>query len=958
MTEEELEQYQLELALANSLKDHVPKLVSHTGTSAQPIAKKPEESFSSQDLAFFSNADINSLSNKQSGASGSKVRRSPMSTLATSAPYTDVAVTGRGGQGVTPVSSTSSNRERNITTGRRLNAVTHQHLGSSSTPSSPVPRNRTGLANAAPAVQSATPPPQQCPQQHAFFGSDTNTITQPTQSPTRGTYASPPLTQSTSKTRNVRSGGASQQPRHQPLSQQPISTPQSSIPKMNRPAGSSHLVYQTHNNKSKASNNKALAQTVPLTSQRNQQQPPQKQQQQQQKSILGSVFSAAAAAMIGTPAGSTSSGQRNSPTAQSSSVASGRSASGVGSHSSKVCAACKKACVSGQIVSTGDGATYHAACFVCAKCGVPITGPFSQYTGAATGATSVEGGRSLPYHPTCLEAVVKESAIQQGLVCKVCRKPCVSGKYFTTSNNDFYHATCFKCTKCKRPIEGQYTLYGGAGGSSSGGGDGASLAPYHNHCAHQAIKDDAVRKGLVCTACNKPCVNCRYLTTLKNEIYHAECFRCQGCGELIDGQYSERGDPGAGYYHSHCAVELFNPRCCLCCQVINGQYLKHPFFDSEMYCYEHTGQKSCFACGRKEPLPGSKRERFTDLMDGRSLCAECVGSVIVDSAEAADIYKSVVTFMSSGLGLTIPSEMWDVPVLVVDIQSLNENINQHGGGILGNHDTAAISNGGPGNDTIGGASPAGLGTGLRAGVGANTGTIASGAQVQGVSIVRGVTLSRCRQVRHISGGALSLATLYRMMSNNSDSSAHGGSVSSGLAQQQQQQQLPTSLYRTEELRDVTAVLVLFGLPRDLIASILAHEAMHVWMKLNKRMPFKMPPKLEEGLCQVVAYLFLEHLAAHRDKEGELARTCASARSGDVHGGAGGASTPSDRRSASNGRSSEARNDSLRSYFHYQIMQDQSDVYGNGFREAYKAVAALGLEVTLDYVQQHQALPTV
>jgi hypothetical protein len=61
------------------------------------------------------------------------------------------------------------------------------------------------------------------------------------------------------------------------------------------------------------------------------------------------------------------------------------------------------------------------------------------------------------------------------------------------------------------------------------------------------------------------------------------------------------------------------------------------------------------------------------------------------------------------------------------------------------------------------------------------------------------------------------------------------------------------------------VLVLYGLPRDLVSSILAHEAMHVWLKLNQGFPFRMEPRLEEGLCQVVAYLYLQKIAASAEE---------------------------------------------------------------------------------------------
>jgi hypothetical protein len=53
----------------------------------------------------------------------------------------------------------------------------------------------------------------------------------------------------------------------------------------------------------------------------------------------------------------------------------------------------------------------------------------------------------------------------------------------------------------------------------------------------------------------------------------------------------------------------------------------------------------------------------------------------------------------------------------------------------------------------------------------------------------------------------------------------------------------TSVVRVEESRSVSAVLVLFGMPRDLTASVLAHEAMHVWLKLNKDVPFELQPKV-------------------------------------------------------------------------------------------------------------------
>jgi len=115
-------------------------------------------------------------------------------------------------------------------------------------------------------------------------------------------------------------------------------------------------------------------------------------------------------------------------------------------------------------------------------------------------------------------------------------------------------------------------------------------------------------------------------------------------------------------------------------------------------------------------------------------------------------------------------------------------------------------------------------------------THGGGLQVQ--QNVRGLTLSRIGEVTHYAQGDMAF-------------SYQGGfSVA------------PPRILRVDTHREVTAVLVLYGLPRDLTASILAHEAMHVWIKLNKAFPFQLQPRVEEGLCQQVAMQYLRHL----DKE--------------------------------------------------------------------------------------------
>ena len=54
---------------------------------------------------------------------------------------------------------------------------------------------------------------------------------------------------------------------------------------------------------------------------------------------------------------------------------------------------------------------------------------------------------------------------------------------------------------------------------------------------------------------------------------------------------------------------------------------------------------------------------------------------------------------------------------------------------------------------------------------------------------------------------------------------------------------------------MTAILVLAGLPRLMAGSILAHEVMHAWLRLTGSP--KLSLDVEEGLCQLMALLWLE-----------------------------------------------------------------------------------------------------
>ncbi|XP_057979092.1 protein DA1-related 2 isoform X2 [Malania oleifera] len=135
--------------------------------------------------------------------------------------------------------------------------------------------------------------------------------------------------------------------------------------------------------------------------------------------------------------------------------------------------------------------------------------------------------------------------------------------------------------------------------------------------------------------------------------------------------------------------------------------------------------------------------------------------------------------------------------------------------------------------------------------------------------------------------------------------------------------------------EVTAILVLYGLPRLLTGAILAHELMHGWLRLKGYR--NLNPEVEEGICQVLSHLWLESEVMPRCKN--MASTSTST-----------SSAPSSSSSSSKkGAKSDVEN-RLGEFFLHQIANDVSAAYGGGFRAANAAVTKYGLRTTLDHIR--------
>ncbi|KAG6476023.1 hypothetical protein ZIOFF_065258 [Zingiber officinale] len=192
--------------------------------------------------------------------------------------------------------------------------------------------------------------------------------------------------------------------------------------------------------------------------------------------------------------------------------------------------------------------------------------------------------------------------------------------------------------------------------------------------------------------------------------------------------------------------------------------------------------------------------------------------------------------------------------------------------------------------------------------------------------------------------------------------------------------LKTGPHRLVRRCEVTAILILYGLPRLLTGSILAHEMMHAWLRLkglslslfcvhcchwknNSDMErsklilvlyflafftdiliFRfagyrsLNPEVEEGICQVLGHMWLDSEII----SGASTSIASSSSSSPTGSAKKGPQTVTERK--------------LGDFFKHQIESDSSPAYGDGFRAANRAVDQHGLRRTLDHMRLTGAFP--
>ncbi|CAL9245177.1 unnamed protein product [Arabidopsis halleri] len=133
--------------------------------------------------------------------------------------------------------------------------------------------------------------------------------------------------------------------------------------------------------------------------------------------------------------------------------------------------------------------------------------------------------------------------------------------------------------------------------------------------------------------------------------------------------------------------------------------------------------------------------------------------------------------------------------------------------------------------------------------------------------------------------------------------------------------------------EVTAILILYGLPRLLTGYILAHEMMHAYLRLSGHR--KLNKVLEEGICQVLGHMWLESQTyASVDATATAASSSASSSSLAPQANA-----------SKKGEWSDFEK-KLVGFCKNQIETDESPVYGVGFKKVNEMMKNSNIQDTL------------
>jgi hypothetical protein len=333
------------------------------------------------------------------------------------------------------------------------------------------------------------------------------------------------------------------------------------------------------------------------------------------------------------------------------------------------------------------------------------------------------------------------------------------------------------------------------------------------------------------------------------------------------------------------------PMRCTHCNSIPLMFHAHPFFGAtERICSTHSLQSvtRCVSCCRFEP----KNHPFTQIgTSSAKICSACARTAILDDIAARELYENVLSFMETqGLDM-FQGKMLNIPVYLVDENGMNMQ-----------------------SSTIG---------------------CNSNEQKRGLTIwsEQHVPIPDIAGIARSASSAILGIVATRKQDRN-------------IVDGRNENLVRRNIWNGVRSVSVQKILCLKGLPSNLMSSILAHEATHAWLAfcpirrdgvIGEETTFgqvrRIDQMVEEGLCQLVAHLYLQHLMADDRKEGLL-----------------------------EGFRSDCPSDAkLNQYYKWSIENHASPIYGHGFKmaaQAYSQTVQSGgsLKDLFEYVSMHRDFP--
>jgi hypothetical protein len=314
---------------------------------------------------------------------------------------------------------------------------------------------------------------------------------------------------------------------------------------------------------------------------------------------------------------------------------------------------------------------------------------------------------------------------------------------------------------------------------------------------------------------------------------------------------------------------------CIYCNALPLMYKCHPFWGStQRICSNHDYKTipKCLSCHKFQP----KNKRFHEVgTSGSLLCPSCAQTAILDDAAAGIVFNQVLSFFQSyGLDM-FNDRMFSIPLKLCSPQEMKDKFNSF------KSDNSADQYG------------VCCWMEVHSPLGAAAGIIGAGVKKLRDKMQQGNNYSTKATQRNPFGGG-------------------------------------RYVY-------ISQIAALKGLPRLYLGNILAHEATHAWLALNPMrkqgvagenvrlgVVRKLPLLVEEGLCQLMAHLYLDSVACNNNL------------------------SPSE--------------SSLVEYNLWSIENHSIHEYGEGYKQAeraYKHILDQGgnLHDLLQYVSMHKSFPT-